>query len=64
MNAWDALAGLVLVKEAGGLFNAFLENDGLMRGNLVLAGNPDVWRRLAVHAGILAAEKKEVINAG
>ncbi len=64
MNAWDALAGLVLVKEAGGMFNAFMENNGLLHGNPVLAGNPDVWRRLAVHAGILTPEKKEVIDAG
>jgi len=59
MNSWDALAGLVLVSEAGGLGNAFLENEGLMRGNPVLVGNPVVWQRLAVLAGILAPEDKE-----
>ena len=59
MNSWDALAGLVLVSEAGGLGNAFLENEGLMHGNPVLVGNPVVWQRLAVLAGILAPEDKE-----
>ena len=52
MNSWDALAGLVLVSEAGGKSNAFLENNGLMRGNPLLVANPVVWQRLAVLAGI------------
>jgi myo-inositol-1(or 4)-monophosphatase len=52
MNSWDALAGLVLVNEAGGMCNAFMESDGLLRGNPVVVGNPEIWRRLAVHCGI------------
>lgn len=59
MNSWDALAGLVLVSEAGGMGNAFMENNGLMRGNPLLVGNPVVWQRLAVLAGILTPEEKE-----
>ena len=51
MNAWDALAGFVLVKEAGGKCNAFLANDGLLRGNAVVVANPSIWTRLAEHAG-------------
>jgi myo-inositol-1(or 4)-monophosphatase len=39
-NAWDALAGLLLVEEAGGTINDFLANDGLRRGNPVLACTP------------------------
>jgi myo-inositol-1(or 4)-monophosphatase len=39
-NAWDALAGLLLVEEAGGAINDFLANDGLRRGNPVLACTP------------------------
>ena len=57
MNSWDALAGFVLVKEAGGKCNAFMENNGLLRGNPVIVGNPSIWRRIALHAGLLAAEK-------
>lgn len=40
MNSWDALAGLLLVREAGGWVNDFLANDGLRRGNAVLGCTP------------------------
>ena len=40
MNSWDALAGLLLVEEAGGAINDFLANDGLRRGNAVLGCTP------------------------
>lgn len=46
MNSWDALAGLLLIAEAGGVSNAFLAKDGLLRGNLVLAGCNGVHERL------------------
>ena len=59
MNSWDALAGLVLVSEAGGMGNAFMDNNGLMRGNPLLVANPVVWQRLAVLAGILTPEDKK-----
>jgi myo-inositol-1(or 4)-monophosphatase len=52
MNAWDALAGLVLVREAGGCTNAFMDNDGLIRGNPMLAGNAEIVRVLARHSGV------------
>ena len=38
MNSWDCLAGLLLVEEAGGFTNDFLENNGLLDGNPVIAG--------------------------
>ena len=47
MNSWDALAGMLLIEEAGGKCNAFLANEGLRRGNLVLAGCASVQPRLA-----------------
>ncbi|MFC0410869.1 inositol monophosphatase family protein [Roseomonas elaeocarpi] len=47
INAWDALAGLLLVHEAGGVTNDFLADDGLTRGNLLLAATPEVGGRLA-----------------
>jgi myo-inositol-1(or 4)-monophosphatase len=37
INAWDVLAGLVMVREAGGWTNDFLAEDGLTKGNAVLA---------------------------
>ncbi len=40
MNAWDALAGLVLVQEAGGWTNDFLAQEGLTQGNPILACTP------------------------
>jgi len=36
MNSWDALAGLLLIEEAGGWVNDFLANAGLREGNIVL----------------------------
>lgn len=63
MNAWDALAGFVLVTEAGGKCNAFMENDGLLRGNPVIVANPTVWQRLAVHAGRLPVETQEAVTS-
>lgn len=47
MNSWDALAGMLSIEEAGGTCNAFLANDGLRRGNRVLAGCAGVQLRLA-----------------
>lgn len=46
MNSWDALAGMLIIVEAGGVSNAFLADDGLLKGNLVLAGCVDVQARL------------------
>ncbi len=40
INSWDALAGLLLVAEAGGFVNDFLAADGLRRGNAVLGCTP------------------------
>ena len=46
MNSWDCLAGLLLVKEAGGVINDFLRNDGLHKGNPVLACPPGIKEQL------------------
>jgi len=40
MNAWDCLAGLLLVREAGGWTNDFLADGGLAHGNPALAAAP------------------------
>lgn len=42
MNSWDALAGLLLIEEAGGWVNDFLANSGLRDGNSVLGCTPDL----------------------
>jgi myo-inositol-1(or 4)-monophosphatase len=42
MNSWDALAGLLLVQEAGGWINDFLADDGLKYGNLTVACSPSL----------------------
>jgi len=46
INAWDALAGILIVQEAGGWTNDFLADDGLTRGNLLLAATPEIRDRL------------------
>lgn len=47
MSAWDGLAGVVLVREAGGVSNDFLANNCLQHGNaLLLANNEAVWLQL------------------
>ena len=52
MNAWDALAGLVLVQEAGGWTNDFLGKDGLMQGNPILACTPALKKFLVRAMGL------------
>lgn len=37
INAWDVLAGMVMVREAGGWTSDFLAGDGLRKGNAILA---------------------------
>jgi myo-inositol-1(or 4)-monophosphatase len=51
LYAWDALAGLLLVEEAGGLGNAFLEGNGLMEGNKTVAATPALYDILAAALG-------------
>ena len=53
MHPWDALAGLVMVNEAGGCTNNFLEGEGLTRGNRVIATTPHLARQLELTSGIM-----------
>ena len=46
INAWDALAGILLVQEAGGRCNDFLADNGLTQGNLLVASTPEIWSTL------------------
>jgi myo-inositol-1(or 4)-monophosphatase len=47
INAWDVLAGILLVREAGGWTNDFLADDGLAQGNLIMATTPQLRTPLA-----------------
>lgn len=51
INAWDCLAGILLVREAGGWTNDFLANDGLRLGNPVIAAAPGVADAVRAVAG-------------
>jgi myo-inositol-1(or 4)-monophosphatase len=51
MNAWDCLAGLLLVREAGGWTNDFLANGGLARGNPALAAAPGFVEQIRFVSG-------------
>jgi myo-inositol-1(or 4)-monophosphatase len=42
INSWDALAAILLVREAGGWTNDFLANDGLRKGNAILGCTPAI----------------------
>jgi myo-inositol-1(or 4)-monophosphatase len=46
MNSWDAAAGLILVREAGGWTHDFLAGDGLTAGGEVLAATPGLFEPL------------------
>ena len=42
MYPWDALAGLLLVQEAGGWINDYAKSDTLMQGAMVIAATPGI----------------------
>jgi myo-inositol-1(or 4)-monophosphatase len=52
INSWDVLAGLALIKEAGGWTVDFLANDGLRLGGPVLACTPALSGILAKIMGL------------
>ena len=52
INAWDCAAGIVLVREAGGLTNDFFAGEALTRGNALLACNQALCATLAAVTGI------------
>ena len=52
MNAWDCLAGFLLVQEAGGVIGGFPETAELYQGGKVLAATPGVADLLAKASGI------------
>jgi myo-inositol-1(or 4)-monophosphatase len=52
MNPWDCLAGLLLVKEAGGLVGPYLSQGGLVHGGPVIAAAPGIAAGLAQATGL------------
>jgi myo-inositol-1(or 4)-monophosphatase len=52
INAWDVLAGLLIIEEAGGWVNDFLAADGLRSGNPVLACTPALAEAVMNATGI------------
>lgn len=65
MNAWDCLAGLLLVREAGGKIGAVPDNaEGIFNGLPVLAAAPGIADDLAHASGIpLAAGSQPAATA-
>jgi myo-inositol-1(or 4)-monophosphatase len=47
MNSWDALAGLLLVEEAGGWVKDFMAGDGIRHGNAVIGCTPTLRELIA-----------------
>jgi myo-inositol-1(or 4)-monophosphatase len=58
INSWDTLAGLLLVREAGGWTNDFLSGEALARGNAVLACAPGLKDALVAATGVGQASEK------
>jgi len=52
MHAWDCLAGLLLVREAGGWTNDFLAGNGLADGNPAVAAAPGLIEHLRFVGGM------------
>jgi myo-inositol-1(or 4)-monophosphatase len=47
INSWDCLGALAVVQAAGGTINDFLSDDGLWKGNRVIAGPAALYPTLA-----------------
>jgi myo-inositol-1(or 4)-monophosphatase len=52
MNSWDCLAAVAMIREAGGYVSDFLANDGLAKGNSILAAAPGLKDALLETAAI------------
>ncbi len=56
MNSWDCLAGLLLVKEAGGRICSFAGQETLINGGAVLAAAPGLAEKISTAAKIALRE--------
>ncbi|MGH7107197.1 MAG: inositol monophosphatase family protein [Acetobacteraceae bacterium] len=52
INSWDCLAGLLIVREAGGRISPFLANGGLEHGAPILASAPGIATAMSDLTGI------------
>ena len=52
VNAWDCLAGIVVVREAGGWVSDLLKGNGLLEGNALLACTPALREPLIKATGV------------
>jgi myo-inositol-1(or 4)-monophosphatase len=52
MHPWDAVAGLLLVEEAGGVIAPFVERGAIEHGGAVLASTPALAQAISTAAGI------------
>ena len=52
IKAWDCLAGILLVREAGGFASDFLAGEGLSKGNPLIACGPGVKHELIQAAAL------------
>lgn len=59
INSWDTLAGLLMVREAGGWTNDFLAGEGLAQGNPVLACAPGLKEALVAATGVGQANERQ-----
>jgi myo-inositol-1(or 4)-monophosphatase len=64
MHPWDALAGLLLVEEAGGIVAPFIERGAIARGGAVLASTPALAQAMSAAAGIELAPGYALQSAG
>ena len=51
INSWDCLAAIVIVEAAGGRCNDFLINDGMAKGNPILAAGKPLYPALVQATG-------------
>ncbi len=46
VNSWDCLGALTIITEAGGQTNDFLADEGLLKGNRIIAAAPAVYKEI------------------
>jgi myo-inositol-1(or 4)-monophosphatase len=51
INSWDCLAAIVIVEAAGGRCNDFLANEGMIKGNPILAAGTTLYPKLTTITG-------------
>jgi myo-inositol-1(or 4)-monophosphatase len=46
LKPWDIAAGIILVREAGGMISELNGRDGMLKTGSILAANPSLYREL------------------